>query len=63
MTLLLEEYIPGAIWLCRYPVDYLGTQFDARMTVIRLRDGKLMLHSPCAIDDDVKNALSGSRFN
>lgn len=54
----LEEYIPGAIWLYRYPVSYLGTEFDARMTVIRLNDGKLMLHSPCAIDNTLKFALS-----
>ncbi len=54
----LEEYIPGTIWLCRYPVSCVGTEFDARMTVIRLRDGKLMLHSPCAIDSQMKTALT-----
>jgi len=58
MSLQLEEYIPGTIWLCRYPVSYMGTEFDARMTVIRLRDGKLMLHSPCAIDNQIKSALT-----
>ncbi len=57
-TALLDEYVPGAIWLCRYPVSYMGAAFDARMTVIRLRDGRLMLHSPCPIDGAMKAALS-----
>jgi len=29
----------------------------ARMTVIRLDDGRLMLHSPCEIDDHMRRAL------
>jgi hypothetical protein len=58
MSPQLEEYVPGTIWLCRYPVSYMVTEFDARMTVIRLRDGTLMLHSPCAIDNHMKDALT-----
>ena len=46
----LIRHSPGAIWTCDYPVHYFGIRFNARMTVIRLRDGRLMLHSPCAID-------------
>jgi hypothetical protein len=46
----LDCYIPGHIWLYRYHVNYMGTEFDARMTVIRLLDGKLVLHFPCHID-------------
>jgi len=45
----LSPYIPGQIWLCAYPVRLAGTRFDARMTVIRLSSGGLMLHSPCEI--------------
>src|SRR5574338_212862 len=37
------------IWLCTYPVRLAGTRFEARMTVIRLASGALMLHSPCDI--------------
>jgi len=58
VSLALEEYIPEKIWLCRYPVKFFGMEIDARMTVIRLADGKLMLHSPCAIDDDLRGALA-----
>lgn len=46
---VLEPFVPGAIWLADYPVRYAGTRFNARMTVIRLTSGKLILHSPCEI--------------
>jgi hypothetical protein len=45
----LSPYIPGQIWLCAYPMRLAGTRFDARMSVIRLSSGDLMLHSPCNI--------------
>ncbi len=58
MAPTLEEYIAGQIWLRRYPVGYMGTKFDARMTVVRLADGRLLLHSPCEIDEPTKQALT-----
>lgn len=42
----LEAYVAGHVWLAAYPVRYAGTRFDARMTVLRLGDGRLMIHSP-----------------
>jgi hypothetical protein len=59
MTLELQEYVAGQIWLCSYPMKYLGMQFSARMTALRLADGRLMLHSPCEID----NTSSGGRIS
>ncbi|MBI1217455.1 MAG: DUF4336 domain-containing protein [Rhodobacteraceae bacterium] len=47
---MLTPYVSGQIWLAPYPVRYAGTHFDARMTVIRLPDGRLLLHSPGPID-------------
>ena len=58
MPIELQEYIAGQIWLCRYPVRYLCMKLYARMTVIRLDDGRLMLHSPCEIDDHMCRALA-----
>jgi hypothetical protein len=58
VPLELQEYISGRIWLCSYPVKFLGMELDARMTVIRLSNGKLMLHSPCEIDDRMRRALA-----
>jgi hypothetical protein len=53
----LQEYIPNQIWTCKYPVRYAGCDFTGRMTVIRLANGYLMLHSPCQIDADLKQAI------
>ncbi len=53
----LAEYMPGAIWIAEYPVHYAGCDLTARMTVVKLRDGSLLLHSPCEIDDSMKRQL------
>lgn len=53
----LVEYIQGQIWLCEYPVHYFGLDFNSRMTVIRLDGGSVLLHSPCAIDEPLKQAI------
>ena len=45
----LRPYVADRIWLCAYPMKLAGTRFDARMTVVRLNSGDLMLHSPCDI--------------
>ncbi|MGA9333454.1 MAG: DUF4336 domain-containing protein [Rudaea sp.] len=52
-TQRLTPYAPGHLWLAAYPVRLAGTRFDARMTVIRLDSGKLILHSPCAITPEL----------
>jgi hypothetical protein len=53
----LFEYIPDQIWLKTYPVHYAGCDFSARMTIIRLNETQLMLHSPCEIDERTKSAI------
>ncbi len=45
----LTSYVGDRIWLCAYPVRLAGTRFGARMTVIRLASGRMLLHSPCRI--------------
>lgn len=50
----LTEYIPGHIWLKNYPIRFAGCRFNARMCVIRLSDGRLLIHSPCPIDGITK---------
>ena len=51
MALSLEVFVPDAIWLREYAVRLGGARFNARMTVIKLRNGKILVHSPCAFDD------------
>jgi hypothetical protein len=53
----LTEYVPGAIWIAEYPVHYAGCDLTARMTVVKLSDGTLLLHSPCEIDDAIQAQL------
>lgn len=47
----LEELVPGQIWLKEYPMRYMGIRVNARMTVIRLAGGSVVIHSPCHFDD------------
>lgn len=54
----LIPYVAGQIWLCPYPVRLAGTRFEARMTVIRLASGQLMLHSPCNITAVIAEEIS-----
>ena len=46
------------LWLVAYPIRYMGTRFDARMTVIRLGSGELVLHSPCDITPALAEAIA-----
>ncbi|MEJ2087568.1 MAG: hypothetical protein P8Y69_03650 [Gammaproteobacteria bacterium] len=54
----LAEYVPGQVWLQEYPIHYAGCDFNARMSVIRISDTELMIHSPCEIDPATKDAIS-----
>ena len=56
--MLLTPHVVDQIWLCTYPIRLAGTRFEARMTVIRLASGELMLHSPCNITAAMAKELS-----
>lgn len=53
----LIEYVPDRIWTKTYPIHYAGLNFNSLMTVIRLSDGSLILHSPCDIDKETKQSI------
>ncbi len=53
----LYEYQPNKIWIKEYPIHYACTQFNSRMTVVRLSNGNLFIHSPCEIDQQTKTAI------
>lgn len=46
----LEVFAPGALWLRDYGVSLGGARINARMTVIKLRSGEVLIHSPCPFD-------------
>jgi hypothetical protein len=50
MTASLEPFVPDSLWLAQYFVRLGGARINARMTVIRLRSGELVIHSPCPFD-------------
>lgn len=54
----LTSFVADQIWLCPYPVRLAGTRFEARMTVIRLASGALMLHSPCRITPAIAEEIT-----
>jgi hypothetical protein len=53
----LFEYQKDAIWIREYPIRYAGTRFNARMTIVRLGNGNLFIHSPCEIDEHTKSMI------
>jgi hypothetical protein len=54
----LTEFSKDQIWTKDYPVKLPFCPINARMSVIRLADGRLMLHSPGDIDDATAEAIS-----
>ncbi len=46
----LFEYVKDEVWLVERPLTFYGVEFGTRMTVLRLSDGGLLLHSPVALD-------------
>jgi hypothetical protein len=53
----LEPLAPE-VWVVRRPLPLAVGDVGARMTVIRLRDGTLMLHSPVKLDAELQRALA-----
>ena len=51
------QAIGDQIWIEEYPCKFFGVVLGRRMTVIRLTDGSLFLHSPGEMTDDRKQCL------
>jgi hypothetical protein len=45
------------LWVAWIPQSFYGLRFGARMTVVRLDDGTLFLHSPIPIDEQMKTQI------
>lgn len=50
-------FVEDRIWTGTYPVRYAGCRFSGRTTVVRLGDGRLIVHSPCPLDAARKRAV------
>src|SRR4051812_35243042 len=58
MADLLEVFVPEALWLREYPVRMGGARFNARMTLIKLRTGEILIHSPCVFHDSIAREVA-----
>ena len=45
------------IWVAQRPQRFVGLEVGTRMTVLRLRDGSLLLHSPVSLDAGLRREL------
>ncbi|KAL7552349.1 hypothetical protein ACHAWF_015591 [Thalassiosira exigua] len=50
---MLKPFAPH-IFIIEYPISYAGCTFTSRMTVVKLSSGRILVHSPCEIDDQLK---------
>jgi len=55
--MMLREIAPG-LWVAERPHRFAGVELGARMTVIRLADGRLFVHSPVSLDSQLSRELS-----
>jgi len=53
----LEELVPGRIWLYLYSIHFFGMDITARITIVRLTDGGLWVHSPGPLNDELRGAI------
>jgi hypothetical protein len=49
----LEVFVSDSLWVREYFVRLGGARFNARMTVIKLQSGELLVHSPSAFDESL----------
>ncbi|MEM9174195.1 MAG: DUF4336 domain-containing protein [Myxococcota bacterium] len=47
------------LWVDESPLRFLGLEVGARMTVVRLPNGELLLHSPIRLDADLRAEVEG----
>jgi len=53
----LTEYIKNQIWILEYPVRFAAMELWAKMTIIKLSNGNLLIHDPCKINDAIKQEI------
>jgi hypothetical protein len=64
-TMAILRELDRDIWIAERPQSFYGLEVGTRMTVIRLTDGSLLLHSPVALDPELRgelDALGSVRF-
>ena len=57
MTYSVDEYIPGRIYIVDYPIRFGGMDIFSRMTIVKLQENKLWVHSPCKFDAELRSEI------
>jgi hypothetical protein len=52
----LQKFAEG-VWVASAPQKFMSWELGARMTVLRLSDGSLVVHSPIALDESLENSI------
>jgi len=53
----LVPFVDGQVWTARAPLRFLGVPMGCRMTVCRLDDGRLWVHSPIELTTTIRAQL------
>ena len=54
------DSIADDLWVAEQPLRYLGVAPTTRMTIIRLADGTLVVHSPIRLTDELRSAAASA---
>jgi hypothetical protein len=54
----LKPVVAERLWVAEAPASVLGVELGTRMSVVRLEDGGLFLHSPVDLDDALRAELA-----
>jgi Domain of unknown function (DUF4336) len=52
--------ITDDLWIAEQPLRYLGVALTTRMTIVRLADGTLVVHSPIGLTDELRSAAASA---
>ena len=52
--------IADGLWVAEQPLRYLGVALTTRMTIVRLADGGLVVHSPIRLTEELRSAAAST---
>jgi len=52
--------IADDLWVAEQPLRYLGVALNTRMTIVRLADGTLIVHSPICLTENLRSATAST---
>lgn len=51
--------LADGLWIVDQPFSFFGARIGVRMTIIRLEDGRLWIHSPVPLSEELADAIDG----